>query len=154
MYIADVGQDHWEEINIEPRGVGNRNYGWRSWEGKHTNEAALPVSVTDDDAGIGNVPAITPPVFDYPHAQGNACIIGGYVYRGGKIPTLRGYYVYADFSSGRIWALAWNGAGLCAAPIDLSAQFTVDGSITSFGEDSAGELYVLTTRGVYRIDAR
>jgi glucose/arabinose dehydrogenase len=154
LYIADVGEHAWEELDIEHRGIGNHNYGWRVREGKHLNVGAPPPQ--DDDAGSPGPINFRDPVYDYPNVQGSykeGCIIGGYVYRGGKIPSLRGYYLFADFNSGRISAVAWNGSGLCAPPIDLGYPLSYgSASPLSFGEDADGELYVLTEGRVARID--
>jgi glucose/arabinose dehydrogenase len=153
LYIGDVGQEAWEELDIELAGTGHRNYGWRITEGKHCSSTATDGSGACTDHGVDYAYAnFDPPVHDYPHAAGNNCIIGGYVYRGINIPSLNGYYLYADFGSGRVWALAWNGEDTCAAPIDLSGQLIVSAP-TSFGEDSDGELYITTANGeVFRID--
>jgi len=157
MYIGDVGQDHWEEVDVAPRGHGHQNYGWRFMEGKHCTgdpeTAPVPTSCAARDVG-----AFTPPVHDYPHANGNGSVIGGYVYRGSRIPSLRGYYVFGDWASRRIWAFVWSGTGTCAAPIELTAQLPVSFFITSFGEDVDGELYITTSDGstgaAFRIDPK
>ncbi|MGQ9814998.1 MAG: PQQ-dependent sugar dehydrogenase, partial [Candidatus Roseilinea sp.] len=98
LYIADVGQNAWEEINFQPASSrGGENYGWRLREG------FAPYR------GGAESPAFTPPVYQYGHDLG-CSVTGGYVYRGAAIPGLAGRYLYADFCSGTIWAL-YRGAG-------------------------------------------
>jgi uncharacterized repeat protein (TIGR03806 family) len=123
LWVADVGQNEREEINVVARGG---NYGWRCREGLSAyNTTGCPAS------------GLTDPVFDYPHASGNASITGGYVYRGSSITALRGRYVYGDFASGRIWALKDDGAGGYQA--EQLADTTA--GISSFGLGNDGELY-------------
>jgi glucose/arabinose dehydrogenase len=152
LYIGDVGQGKWEEVDVEPKGDGQKNYGWRVLEGKHCrgDDRDLDPSTC---AEYKTDAKYTAPVYDYLHADGNNCVIGGYVYRGSKIPSLKGWYLYGDNGSNRIWAFVWKGDGLCKAPIDITAQLNLQGKVTSFGEDSDGEVYVTTGDGnVYRID--
>ncbi|PYR57681.1 MAG: glucose dehydrogenase [Acidobacteria bacterium] len=105
LVIGDVGQDHWEEIDYEPRGRGGRNYGWRNREGSHDNVTALP-------------PAFQPlidPIFEYDHSVGQS-ITGGYVYRGSALGAAYvGRYFFADFVQGRVWSVALTIAGTGAA---------------------------------------
>jgi uncharacterized repeat protein (TIGR03806 family) len=123
LWVADVGQNGREEINRVARGG---NYGWRCREGISAyNTSGCPASGLID------------PVFDYPHANGNGSITGGYVYRGNGIPALRGRYVYGDFLSGRIWALKDDGAGGYQA--EQLADTTA--GISGFGLGNDGELY-------------
>lgn len=157
LYIGDVGQGLWEEVDVEPKGVGNKNYGWRPMEGKHcrgNGDDTSPLPATcPDDAGDRNTSDFTLPVWDYGHFNGNNCVIGGYVYRGSKIPSLQSWYLFADNNTSKIWAFVWNGSALCKDPIELTAQLPVEGKITSFSEDNSGELYILTDVGnAYRID--
>lgn len=134
LWAADVGQDRREEINLVR---SQRNYGWRRYEG------TLPFNNPD---GLPPV-ELTWPVFEYAREGGNCSIIGGYVYRGSAIAWLVGRYVYADFCSGRIWALSRSPASLGTTEI---AQLS--GRPTSFGEDASGELYVAVDNGeIYRI---
>lgn len=127
LYIADVGQDAWEEVNFQPAaGPGGLNYGWRRLEGRHCFN---PPNACDDGT-------LTPPVLEYDHSVGES-VTGGYVYRGSQVPELAGRYVYGDFISGRIWAARlegsrWVNEEVAASPI----------AISSFGEDEAGELYL------------
>lgn len=145
IYIGDVGQGATEEIDVEPRGAGNLNYGWRIAEGDNCRPGGGACSLT----------GLQPPVDEYAHANGNDCIVGGYVYRGSAITDLQGWYLYGDNGSNRIWAFVWDGSGRCGGSTsDLSSQFTLSGDLTSFGEDENGELYLTTLTGnLYRIDA-
>jgi glucose/arabinose dehydrogenase len=143
LYIADVGQDDWEEVNVQPAGQGGQNYGWRLREGRH-------------DTGLGAVggAALTDPVHEYDHGQGLA-IVGGYVYRGARAPGLEGTYFFADYT-GPIWTLRFDG-GAATPATNVSATLFPGGgptSITSFGEDATGELYLLNRAPgtVYRIE--
>ena len=139
LWIGDVGQNTYEEVNAEPAGAGGRNYGWNTMEGNHC-------FATSSCAQDG----LTPPVAEYTHSVG-CSITGGYVYRGSALPQLAGKYVFADYCSGRIWAL-----DAATALATGSAEPTQYGKLpigpTSFGEDEAGELYVVSQEGqVYRL---
>lgn len=127
MYCADVGQDKWEEINIIEKG---RNYGWNIKEGTHPFKNDRPARNLVD------------PIKEYDHSLGLS-ITGGHVYRGKRIPWLAGHYVYGDYESGRIWALKYEGGRVTADVELLKAPFR----ISSFGEDSEGELYVCDHEG-------
>ena len=129
FFIADVGQGRYEEINREPAGYsGGRNYGWSVMEGKHCFRPSSGCSLSGD----------TLPVSEYSHAGGNCSITGGYLYRGPAVP-LRGWYVFADFCSGRIWTMAQ--AGHFYLGRDTSWN------VTSFGEGEDGTLYLVTIDG-------
>src|SRR5512140_1840167 len=128
LYIADVGQDAWEEVDFQPAGsAGGTNYGWRLTEGNHCFNPATGCSL----AGI------TPPVAEYSHASG-CSITGGFVYRGRDFARLNGIYFYSDYCSGRVWGLR-NGASGWETQELLVPGF----GFTSFGEDDAGELYAV-----------
>ncbi|UQA61532.1 PQQ-dependent sugar dehydrogenase [Polyangium aurulentum] len=138
LYIADVGQNLWEEINVEPKGQGSKNYGWNTME---ANECFDPANDCDKTG-------LTMPVTAYKHTPEpvNDCsVTGGYVYRGKKIAGLVGTYVYADYCSRRVYTLAWaNGSVIKEGEITADLESTgLSGGITSFGEDTAGELYVV-----------
>ncbi len=140
LWIGDVGQDMWEEIDKVPAGAAaGGNYGWSYYEGTHVY-----------NNGNGNpVPAhAVMPVIQYAHSPGGNCaVIGGYVYRG-EIATLRGFYIYGDYCSGRIWRRRASGGRPAEMAISRRA-----GTLTSFGQGSAGGLYVLSAGGsVYRVD--
>lgn len=137
LYIADVGQDAWEEIDFQPASSsGGENYGWRLMEGSHCYNPS-----TNCDPG-----GLVYPVTDYSHANG-CSITGGYVYRGCHIPDLRGTYFYGDYCSGRIWSFRYSG-GVMTDSMERTAELAPgDGmsidNISSFGEDIEGELYIL-----------
>ena len=102
LFIGDVGQDAWEEVDFQPAGAaGGANYGWRVTEGNHCFNPATGCSF----AGI------TPPVAEYSHASG-CSITGGFVYRGRDFARLSGIYFYADYCSGRVWGLRRGASGL------------------------------------------
>ncbi|MBM4438546.1 MAG: PQQ-dependent sugar dehydrogenase [Actinobacteria bacterium] len=128
LYIADVGQNAYEEIHVElaPR-RGGQNYGWPLMEGAH----CYPEFAGCDRRGL------EPPVAEYHHDDG-CSVTGGYVYRGTAQPALVGTYVFGDYCSGRIWTLTRAPDGMW---IDTE-QLNTDVSISSFGEDEAGEIYV------------
>jgi glucose/arabinose dehydrogenase len=139
LFIADVGQGEWEEINRQPAASeGGENYQWSCREGFHDFN-------TSRDCSQG---ASTPPILEYDHSAGNGSVTGGYVYRGEAFPAMRGLYFYADFCSGRIWT-ASRPAGTWVQTLRLDSSL----SISSFGEDLAGELYVtdLGGGGIYRV---
>lgn len=129
VWGGDVGQSAREEVDILKAGG---NYGWRVYEG----------NLIYNDVGNTLPPsAFTPPILDYDRMMGST-VIGGYVYRGRRLPSLYGAYVYGDHGSGRIWALVYDGTSVVS--IDEIANVS---SITSFGEDSEAELYVVSGDG-------
>ena len=133
LWVGDVGQDSWEEVDIVTRGG---NYGWRCREGLHDyNTASCPASGLID------------PVAEYSHAVGQS-ITGGYVYRGPQSTSLSGQYVFADFVSGRVWALQPDGAGGYRMRELVTAGF----NISSFAQGNDGELYAIDYGGgLYRV---
>src|SRR5690606_28667503 len=134
VWIADVGQNQIEEINMMPSTDVGLNYGWRCYEGNNTY----------DTSGCGSPDDMTFPVATYSHSGGRCSITGGYVYRGELYPNLQGYYFYADYCSGEIGTYQ-DGAS--------SFVTTVPGTfITTFGEDANGELYVAGSNKIYRIE--
>lgn len=137
LYMADVGQNQWEEINFQPAdSIGGENYGWNVWEGNHIF------------AG-GAAPNHVPPVFDYSHAFG-CSVTGGVIYRGEAIPDLQAVYLFGDWCSGRVWGL-WRDREFAWQTREL---MKTDLPISSFGEDEAGEVYVIDYGGaLYRFDA-
>jgi glucose/arabinose dehydrogenase len=139
LWIGDVGQSAWEEIDRQPAdSAGGENYGWNLLEGTHHYESDAP-------------PGSIAPVYEYSHDQGGCVVTGGYVYRGSAIPGLRGTYVFADFCLGQVEGLRVRD-GHVAQHMRLGP--VVQG-VTSFGEDPAGELYVMSIAGgLYRLDAR
>ena len=144
LYIADVGQDAWEEVDVVTSASGagrGANFGWSVTEGTHC------YSTPTCDPG-----AFTLPVLEYSHSEG-CSITGGYVYRGAAIPALQGHYFYADFCRG--WVRSFRPQDGQAVESQQWSALAPGGSITSFGQDAAGELYVLTAEGqVSRIAPR
>ena len=140
LWIADVGQGTWEEINLRPGwSSGGENYGWRLKEGTHCFNPSL-----DCDPSA----ATLDPFYEYEHVigpEGYRCsITGGYVYRGCAVPELEGVYFFADYCSGEIWSLRYDGISVQA--FRDRTQEIVGGNtfnISSFGVDALGELYVL-----------
>jgi glucose/arabinose dehydrogenase len=140
LYIGDVGQDDWEEIDVEPAGEGNRDYGWDEMEGAHPYNGG---------STVGELPTV-----EYSHAEGDS-VIGGYVYRGTQVPCLYGRYLYSDFGTNRFWSFVYAG-GEAEDEIELTDDLNPGigiSNIVSFGEGSDGELYVVSISGrVYRIE--
>ena len=144
LYIGDVGQDRFEEVDVAPavpRGAGRGlNFGWRVTEG---------FSCFNPSSGCDTT-GLTAPALDYPHAGGTCSVTGGYVHRGAGSPSLYGMYFYADYCAG--WVRGFRYAGGKATEQTDWPQLDPGGRITSFGEDTAGELYITTIEGgVYRI---
>ncbi len=134
LWLGDVGEASLEEINIITKGG---NYGWRVFEG------TMPFN----DSGNSLPPsAFTPPVYEYSHSLG-CSITGGYVYRGSLLPSLQGQYIYGDYCSGRIWALEYSGGS-----VQSNTEIAMVPSVSSFGEDGDGELYIVSLSGdIYRL---
>jgi glucose/arabinose dehydrogenase len=129
LFIADVGQNNWEELNVQSAaGSGGQNYGWRLMEGRHCF----------DPAANCNDGSLTLPVLEYDHSAGDCSITGGYRYRGVLLPALAGVYFYADFCTGKIWGALPDALGDWSSELLLDA----DVSVTAFGEDESGELYL------------
>ncbi len=138
LYIADVGQSDWEEIDAEPARSGGLNYGWNVMEGRHCYGSS-----TCDEQGL------VQPILEYGHDEG-CSITGGFVYRGGAMPDLQGAYFYSDYCSGWLRSLRYDGTAIGE---ERSWDVGSLGQVLSFGEDAAGELYVLSANGtVYRLD--
>jgi len=130
LWAADVGQNRWEEIDVVEAG---NNYGWRIMEGNHCFLPPRGCSTT----------GLTLPVAEYRNQSPSCAVTGGYVYRGNRVAFLRGTYVFGDYCSGRIMGL------IDGQPLVLLASGL---RIASFGEDEAGELYVVDHGGgIYRI---
>jgi glucose/arabinose dehydrogenase len=138
LWIGDVGQNAWEEVDFTPRSSpGLENYGWDVYEGFAGHEDKQP-----NPAGH-----LVQPVHAYPHSDGIS-ITGGFVYRGTKIPSLKGRYLFGDYGSGTVWSLAPNGSSKAT---DVRRETTVP-QLSSFGEDASGELYATSLTGrLYRI---
>lgn len=136
MLMADVGQNQIEEINFQPASsAGGENWGWNLREGFEEYAGAKTDAMTD-------------PIFEYQHGEDGCSVTGGYVYRGAAVPALSGAYIYGDYCSGRIWRLTPGEGGAWVNELLFESGY----SITSFGEDEQGELYVLDRAGtIYRI---
>jgi glucose/arabinose dehydrogenase len=141
LFIGDVGEGAHEEVDLQPaNSTGGENYGWRLYEGFGTNTCSVTFS---------NVPAVLP-IIDYDHSSGRCAVIGGYRYRGTKIPPLYGTYLYADFCDGQVYGAITNLSGGWTTILTNDTGFTV----TTFGEDEAGEVYLsrsATAGSIYRI---
>jgi glucose/arabinose dehydrogenase len=145
LVIGDVGQGSREEIDFQPASShGGENYGWKVMEGTEcggggTSGCTSPVPPCHD-------PSYTMPVLDYSHDAGRCSVTGGYVYRGVDVADLYGMYVYGDYCSGEIWAAMPEPGAWSTALLPFSAP-----NLTTFGEDSLGELYAGTQNGqLYR----
>ena len=138
LYIADVGQDVWEEIDFQPAGSpGGENWGWRCREG--------PNDFASADTDGCDTAALLDPIQEYAHGISHCSITGGEVYRGCAIPDLSGSYFYADFCSHTIWSLKTD--GVQTTVIDRTTELAPGGGlnirwISSFGRDANGEIYI------------
>ena len=133
VWIGDVGQGLFEEIDFVPAGVNDGpNFGWRCYEG----------NATYNTAGCMGIANYVFPVQQHPHSDGSCSVIGGYVYRGGSYPSLYGKYIYTDYCHGRIHSLQPNGQGGWTMGTLMGAGSY---GLAAFGEDAAGELYVCNT---------
>ena len=132
LWIGDVGQNAWEEIDVARAGIGGLNFGWNRMEGNH----CYPPGSGCKRGGL------TSPVTEYGHDRG-CTVVGGYVYRGSKYPSLVGVYLFADYCSGRIFAIDPSTDNF-RNPVEVGQA---GNGISSFGEDAAGELYVTQLNG-------
>ncbi len=138
LYIGDVGQWGYDEIDFQPAGQGGQNYGWSAYEGAHPHvKQALPVDES----------SLTMPTFEYTHAEGCA-VIGGYVYRGTSLPSLDGVYFYGDYCTGHVWAGVRGTDGVWQKTLWMQTGRI----ITSFGQDESGEVYLVDYKGgIYKL---
>jgi glucose/arabinose dehydrogenase len=137
LFAGDVGQNRIEEIDLIEKG---KNYGWRIMEG----------SQCFDPPSLCNTQGLELPIAEYDHSLG-CSVTGGYVYRGTQFPTLIGHYLFGDYCSGRIWSLTEDSQGRWTMRQLIDSPF----SISSFGEDEQGELYVIHYGGaIYRVTAK
>ncbi|MCB0566277.1 MAG: PQQ-dependent sugar dehydrogenase, partial [Phaeodactylibacter sp.] len=145
MWIADVGQDRWEEVNYQaPGSVGGQNYGWRCYEGSQAFNL---------NSGCVAQSEYTFPVQVYANNNSVGCsITGGFVYRGATYPDMYGYYIYTDYCSGRFWSLEPDGQGGWQNTELANLDNT---EFVTFGEDREGELYVAAIGDgiIYRLTA-
>ena len=131
LWIGDVGQDRWEEIDFLPAGTPpGTNFGWSYYEGDHVFKRQ-PIDRS----------RLVFPVLEYPHTLGCA-VVGGYVYRGHRIRALRGWYIFGDFCSGRVWVMAGPRGPARTSPISGKVKH-----ISSFGQDARGEMYLVSLDG-------
>lgn len=139
LYIGDVGQDDYEEINFQPANSdGGENYGWNLFEGNHCYRPQTPC----DDNGL------TKPIIEYDHGLGWS-VTGGHVYRGASYPGLQGIYLYADYGSGTVWGAASSNNGWQSQVLLEAGQRS---ELASFAEDDDGELYLVDMAGtIYAI---
>ena len=138
LYIGDVGQWRYEEVDFQPASsLGGENYGWSVFEATHP--------YLEDETLLGEH---TPPILEYGHEVG-LCVTGGYVYRGPSMPELNGLYFYGDYVNGIVW-IAWRDeAGVWQNETFMDTAFV----IPSFGEDEQGELYLVDYKGaIYRLE--
>ena len=134
LYIGDVGQNLWEEIDYLPAGSpGGTNFGWNYFEGLHPYDNRVP------PAGLSTLQ----PVAEYSHNQG-CSVTGGVVYRGSSLPEWQGVYLYADYCSGNVWGLLRDTQGNWGNAL----LYENTGRITSFGEDEQGEVYMADHTGI------
>jgi glucose/arabinose dehydrogenase len=132
LYIGDVGQGAWEEIDYLKRGTsGISNFGWNRYEGRQ---------IYDSNTALLGRGIYRPPVAEYSHSTGGCSVTGGYVYRGKAVPAAVGRYFYGDYCSGTIWSFKISGGkarGLRREPFELKG-------LSSFGQDANGELYLMS----------
>jgi glucose/arabinose dehydrogenase len=141
LYVADVGQGAWEEIDVVSSTAAGLNYGWNRLEGSH----CYPSTVASCSVAGG----VVTPAAEYDHSAGRCSIAGGFVYRGPAIPEIAGQYFYSDYCAGFLASLTGTSTGERVTRIWNVPNV---GNVLSFGEDAAGELYVLSANGtVYRI---
>ncbi|MCA0456102.1 MAG: PQQ-dependent sugar dehydrogenase [Chloroflexi bacterium] len=139
LFIGDVGQWDYEEVDFAPAGVGGQNYGWSAYQGMH--EYIKQTKPIDDSR-------LTLPILEYTHVYG-CSITGGYIYRGEALPDMNGVYIYGDYCNGRMWAAVKNG-DVWQGGVWMETGLT----ITSFGEDESGELYLIDYKGgIYKLVA-
>lgn len=143
LWIGDVGQDSWEEVDFQPTSsTGGENYGWRCYEGNHTFNTST---------NCPNMNALTFPVAEYANSGALGCsVTGGFVYRGFSFPDLYGKYIYTDYCTGIIWTIEPNGVGGWTNVQDANL---VNNQLVSFGENKNGELFALGNGNgiVYRV---
>jgi glucose/arabinose dehydrogenase len=132
LWIGDVGQSAWEEVDVARAGTSGENYGWNTMEGNHCFNPPSGCNKT----------GLTLPVAEYGHDAG-CTVIGGNVYRGSAQPSLSGGYFFGDYCSGTIWTIDPASDALRAPTV----VFKGSASLSSFGEDEAGDLYATDIAG-------
>jgi glucose/arabinose dehydrogenase len=134
LYIGDVGQNAWEEIDYRPRAAtGLANYGWSAYEGLAPYKPSR----------LKQAGTLVKPVQVYSHAGGNCSVTGGYVYRGRAVPSARGRYFYGDYCTGLIWSLRISGR----KAVDNRNESSRVSSLSSFGQAANGDLYAVSLEG-------
>jgi glucose/arabinose dehydrogenase len=135
LYVGDVGQGDWEEVDYRTRAQLKRrwNFGWARYEGNHHFK----------DGPFSSASPYVPPVEEYRHTGGSCSITGGYVYRGRTIPSYRGRYLYGDYCSGIVWTLRISGG----RAVDVRREPISVPQLSSFGQDGTGELYAVSQNG-------
>ncbi|MDE0233901.1 MAG: PQQ-dependent sugar dehydrogenase [bacterium] len=138
-YIADVGQDAYEEISLASLSEPGINFGWPITEGFHCYEPRQGCDAT----------GLTLPVLEIAHDDGGTCsVTGGVAYRGPAMPGLHGHYFYSDYCGGYLRSFRWDGS----LAMDLQEWASDLGPVVSFGTDGSGEMYILTTASVFRVE--
>ena len=136
LWVGDVGQDAWEEIDVAPPNTAGLNFGWRRFEGTRLRPGEPAIS-TDPAATAITIGTLTAPVTEVAQSTGDRSVVGGYVYRGAEFPRMRGVYLYADYISGRVYGVQPDGpAWLHRTLVQTSGL-----RISSFGEDEQGGLW-------------
>lgn len=140
LYIGDVGQNAWEEIDFQPAQTGGLNYGWRCYEG----DQPYNLLGCNPDTSV-----YTFPIDTYGRENGRCAVTGGFVYRGFNYPDMVGEYFYGDYCSGEIWSMQTDPLGTFPKTTHLDTGFL----ISTFGEDAFGELYLADLAGgkIYRL---
>ena len=140
LFIADVGQDTWEEVDYVPKDQGGLNFGWSYREGLHAYKGNPPAGASFVD-----------PVSEYSHSVGGCSITGGYMYRGG-MQEWQGIYFFADYCSGYIWGLLRSDASASTGGWVSQLLFQTGNNITTFGQDASGEIYYAAREGtIYQL---
>ena len=140
LYIGDVGQDTWEEVDVVGAGQGGLDFGWNYREASHIFKGSPPASLK-----------LTYPVDEYSHASGRCSITGGFVYRG-SLPEWQGIYFYGDYCSGEIWGMMRTSDPSSKTGWVSQVLFRTGGNITTFGQDPSGEIYYADRAGtIYKL---
>jgi glucose/arabinose dehydrogenase len=129
LFIGDVGQDAWEEVDYVPAGHGGLDFGWNYREGSHIYRGSPPATLK-----------LTYPVDEYSHAGGRCSVTGGYVYRGG-MAEWQGIYLYGDYCSGQVWGMLRTTDPSSKTGWVSQVLYETGSNITSFGQDASGEIY-------------
>ena len=140
LYIGDVGQNTWEEVDYVPVGQGGLNFGWNYREAAHVYAGQPPATLK-----------LTDPVAEYSHTGGRCSITGGFLYRG-SMPEWQGIYLYGDYCSGEIWGMIRSTDPSSKTGWDSKVLFETGANITSFGQDPTGEVYFAGRNGtIYKL---